>query len=419
MMAKADRRPGVIVIGSDFRALGMIRSLGRRHVPCVLIDNLPRSAWFSRYVVKRFHWRGRMGRREFLEFLLQIADKYQLQQWLLLPMSDETVELVARNHEELASLYQLVTQPWDILCWANEKHLAYQIAQELDIPYPQTWYPLCADDLTHMTPTFPLIVKPVSSLGLQQELRLKALPARDEEELLAQYRLASSILDPRQILIQEVIPGDGHTQFSLAAYCKEGRVLAWMTARRTRQYPIDYGLSSSFVEAIEVPEIVEPARQLLARMGLSGMVEVEFKYDQRTGEYKLLDINTRPWGWHTLALACGLDFPWIQYCDVFYEVPAVPIPHYGYRWMRVPTDVPAAILEIRAGITSPRAYLRSLPGKTTFSVLDWRDPLPVFGDFASAAIRLFSVFRLRRRRLQALRMIAYRNEQEETRVFAK
>ncbi len=419
MMAKAERRPGVIVVGSDFRALGMIRSLGRRRIPCVLVDNLPRSAWLSRYAVRRLRWQERMDRRGFLEFLLRLADEYHLQQWLLVPMSDETVEMVARNHEELALRYQLVTQPWDILRWANEKHLVYQIARELDIPYPQTWYPLCEDDLKQIPPTFPLIVKPVSSLGLQQELRLKALPARDEEELLAQYRLASRFLDPRQILIQEVIPGDGQTQFSLAAYCKKGRALTWMTARRTRQYPIDFGLGSTFVEAVEVPEIVEPARQLLTRMQISGMVEVEFKYDQRSGQYKLLDINTRPWGWHTLAPACGLDFPWIQYCDAFYEVPAVSIPHYGYRWRRVPTDVPAALQEMRAGILSPRAYLRSLLGKTTFSVFDWRDPLPVFSDIASAALRLCSVFRLRRRRLQVQRMLTYGNGQGEARAFAK
>ena len=418
-MRQSNHQPGAIVIGSDFRALGMIRSLGRRHIPCVVIDNLPRSAWFSRYAAKRLRWRGRMDGRAFLEFLRRIADEYHLQQWLLLPMSDETVELVARNHEALAPLYRLVTQPWDILRWANEKHLVYQVARELDIPYPQTWYPGCEGDLRTIQAAFPLIIKPVASLRLQQELRLKALPARDKEELLAQYRLASEILDPEQILVQEVIPGDGQTQFSVAAYCKEGRTLAWMTARRTRQYPIDYGLGSSFVEAVEVPEIVEPTRQLLARMRLSGMVEVEFKYDRRTEQYKLLDINTRPWGWHTLALACGLDFPWIQYCDAFHDVPVIPAPRYGYRWIRVLTDLPAALQEMQAGITSPRAYLRSLPGKTTFSVLDWRDPLPVFGDFASAVVRVFFPFLARRRRLQSWRQAANNSSKRILRIFAK
>ena len=53
---------------------------------------------------------------------------------------------------------------------------------------------------------------------------------------------------------------------------------------------------------------------------------------------------------------------------------------YRYHWIRTLTDIPAGMQEIRAGITTLPAYLKSLKGKTAFSVLDWRDPLPVFGD---------------------------------------
>jgi len=188
-------------------------------------------------------------------------------------------------------------------------------------------------------------------------------------------------------MIQEAIPGDGRTQYSLAAYCKEGYALLTMTARRTRQYPIDFGLSSCFVEAIEVPDIQEPAEKLLAAMHITGMVEVEFKYDRRDGQYKLLDVNLRPWGWHTLCIACGLDFPFIQYNDVLGYPPAPITPRYGYRWVRLLTDIPAGIQEIHAGITTVRAYLRSLAGNIVFSVFDWRDPLPTFGDFFTALSR--------------------------------
>ena len=51
------------------------------------------------------------------------------------------------------------------------------------------------------------------------------------------------------------------------------------------------------------------------------MVEVEFKYDSRDGQYKLLDVNLRPWGWHTLGTACGLDFSYIHYKDILGDAP--------------------------------------------------------------------------------------------------
>lgn len=394
-----DCKPGVVVVGSDYKALGVVRSLGRRHIPCIIVDNLPRSAWFSRFVAKRFLWHGHMDDTAFLHFLLSIAREHHLEQWILFPLPDETVELVARHVKELSSLYQLVTQEWHIVQWANDKRLTYRLAQEMDVACPRTWYPRGEHDILSMDITFPALIKPVTSARLQHALRLKALPASNREELLAQYHRAATIIDPEHILIQEIIPGDGRTQYSVAAYCKEGRVLASMTARRTRQYPIDYGLSSSFVEAIEVPVLFGLAEKLLGHMRVSGMVEVEFKYDQRDEQYKLLDINLRPWGWHTLSIACGLDFPFMQYCDLLGEPLPIKTPRYGYHWVRLLTDIPAGLHEVRAGITTSGAYLRSLLGlsKTVFSVLDWRDPLPVLGDFASAAVRSISAMRARRK----------------------
>lgn len=386
-MPQRIHRPGVVVLGSDYKALGIVRSLGKRRIPCIVVDNLPRSAWFSRYVVKRFRWHGPMDTSAFLQFLLRIAKDHHLKQWILFPLPDETVELVARHREELSEIYQLVTQAWDIIKWANDKRLTYRLAQEIGVPCPKTWYPLCEDDLGAMEIRFPVILKPTTSAHLQHALRLKALPANTHDELVAQYRRAATIVAPEHILLQENIPGDGRFQFSVAAYCKEGQVLASMTARRTRQYPIDYGLGSSFVEAIEVPTILKLAEQMLNRLGITGMVEVEFKYDSRDCLYKLLDINVRPWGWHTLCMACGLDFPLMQYCDLLGQLPKITVPHYGHQWARLLTDIPAGFHEVQAGITRPGAYLRSLLRKTVYSVADVHDPLPALGDFASAVIR--------------------------------
>ncbi len=381
-------RLGAVVLGSDFKALGVVRSLGRQGVPSVVIDNLPRSAWFSRHVVKRFRWHGLMEGPAFLNFLLNIGKEHHLERWVLFPADDKVVEFVARNSRHLASIYQLVNQEWDIVRWGYDKRLTYRMAGETGVPYPQTWYPASEDDLRALEVTFPAIIKPAISIRLQQGMDLKALPASNHEELLNQYRLIASILCPEEVMIQEVIPGDGRTQYSVAAYCKEGRTLISMTARRTRQYPIDYGLSSSFVEAIEVPALFGPAEKLLQFMRISGMVEVEFKHDPRDQRYKLLDINVRPWGWHTLCIACGLDFPYIQYCDALGQAPVAISPRYGYHWVRLLTDIPAGIQEVRAGITTPGDYLRSLVGNTVFSVFDVRDPLPALGDIVVALSRL-------------------------------
>ncbi len=383
------RTSGVILLGSDFKALGVIRSLGQRGIPCMVIDNHPRSAWFSRYVIRHFRWHSQMDDDAFVSFLLNIGKKYHLEQWVLFPTQDEVVQLVSCNASQLSQLYRLVTQDWNVVQWANDKRLTYRMAQETGVPCPKTAYPTTEDELAALEIAFPVIIKPAISVKLQYATRLKALPANSRAELLTQYRRALETISPDEVMVQEIIPGDGRTQYSVAVFCQEGRILTGMTARRTRQYPIDYGLGSSFVEAVSVPILFELAEKLLLHMRVSGMVEVEFKYDQRDQQYKLLDINVRPWGWHTLCIACGLDFPYLQYCAALgLEQPSLPSkPRYDHHWVRMLTDIPAGIQEIRAGMTTPYAYVRSLFGKTAFSVLDWRDPMPALGDFQVACSR--------------------------------
>jgi predicted ATP-grasp superfamily ATP-dependent carboligase len=262
------------------------------------------------------------------------------------------------------------------------------MAEEVGVGAPRTWYPKASGDLDAMVFAFPVIVKPAISVRLQYVLRLKALPARSLSELHRQYDRAASILHPDEIMVQEIIPGGGSQQYSVATYCRDGEPIVGMTARRIRQYPIDYGLGSSFVRAVEVPELFEPAAKLLRFMRVTGMAEVEFKQDPRDGRFKLLDINVRPWGWHTLGGVCGLDFPYIQYRDLIeQQAPASLSPRYGRQWVRLLTDLPAGFQEMRAGTLSPFAYLRSLIGRNTGSVFDWRDPLPAFGDLGSALAR--------------------------------
>jgi predicted ATP-grasp superfamily ATP-dependent carboligase len=181
-------------------------------------------------------------------------------------------------------------------------------------------------------------------------------------------------------MVQELIPGGGKDQFSYAALCVEGSPLVSMTARRTRQYPLDFGRASSYVESVDLPEIEAISRRLLGAIGLTGLVEVEFKRDPRDGSYKLLDINSRVWGWHTLAQRAGVDFPYLLWRLIHRQsVPQIRA-QKGVRWIRMFTDLPAAIAEIRLGRLTVLDYLRSLSGPLVFAIFAIDDPLPALLD---------------------------------------
>ncbi|HVB71938.1 MAG TPA: hypothetical protein VNE38_00135, partial [Ktedonobacteraceae bacterium] len=179
-MRQPKSKPGAVVLGSDFKALGVVRSLGKRGIPSVVIDNQPRSAWFSRYVTKRFKWNGEMDDDAFLHFLLSVGKVYQLDQWMLFPLQDEVVEFVARNTSQLSQVFQLVTQDWDTVQWVCDKRLTYRMAQNIGIPYPQTWYPTNERDLQGLEITYPAILKPANSIKFQHATHLKAITVHND-----------------------------------------------------------------------------------------------------------------------------------------------------------------------------------------------------------------------------------------------
>jgi len=96
--------PGVLVLGSDFKALGVIRSLGRHGIPAIVVDSQPRSAWFSRYVKQRLSWRGSLEDPTLADYLLQIGRDLHLQDWMLVAAQDDAVGLVAEHHDALAMI---------------------------------------------------------------------------------------------------------------------------------------------------------------------------------------------------------------------------------------------------------------------------------------------------------------------------
>jgi len=284
--------------------------------------------------------------------------------------------LLAKFHAELSRRYRVSTPTWEVLRWAYDKRLTYQLAAQERVDHPATMYPASEADLEGGECSFPAILKPAAHAGVNRFTADKAWPVANREELVARYREARELIPPELILVQERIPGGGESQFSYAALCRDGQPIASLTARRTRQYPVDFGYSSSFVETLEVPEIVAPSQRLLAAMRYMGLVEIEYKFDARDGRYKLLDINPRLWTWSPLGARAGTDFPYLLWRMMTNQNVEEQTARTGVRWMRASTDFPAAIHEMLRGRLSLGAYLRSFRSPVQFALMAADDPLP-------------------------------------------
>lgn len=380
--SQPSRVPGAVVLGGDYQGLGIVRSLGRIGVPVVVLDDERSISRYSRYTTRYLHVEDLRTAEGIVAALLDAGARFDLAGWLLFPTRDEQVAAISRNRSALAEVFRVPLPDWNVVQFAWDKRKTYEFAQRCQVPIPRTWCPISADKLDSLDLPFPLALKPAVKEHFFYATHAKAWRVDSRKDLHEKFQCASHVLDPSEILLQDFIPGDGRHQFSFCAFFKEGRALGSMIARRRRQHPHDFGRASTFVETIDLPVLEGLSQRFLGGIGYYGLVEVEFKLDPRDGQFKLLDVNARTWGYHTLGFSAGVDFALLLYLDQVCGDVEFCRGRPGISWIRLLTDLPTGFLDVISGRLRPRDFVKSLRHFNIEAVFNLEDPLPGLAEVA-------------------------------------
>jgi predicted ATP-grasp superfamily ATP-dependent carboligase len=371
-------KPGVVITGGDFQALGVLRTLAKKNIPVILLDSELCIGKYSRYEKKFYKSPTSSEREKYVNFLIELAKKEKISDWVIFPNSDEAVFILSKYKDILKEYYRIPTPAWDITQNVYIKEKTYKIAEKHNIPVPKTYYPKSLEELIGMDLQYPVVIKPSIRDNFYSKVKTKAYRINNREELIKTYKYICTVIDPSEVLIQEFIGGGPKQLFSFCPFFKNGKAATGVMARRTRQHPMDFGHATTFAETVNIPEMRELAEKFLSLIGYYGIAEVEFMKDPNNGNYKLLEVNPRVWGWHTLAIAAGVDLPYILYQDMIGEKLDVQQALNHTNWVRLLTDVPTVCLEIVKGNMKISDYIASMKGKKEFAVFSFADPLPFF-----------------------------------------
>jgi predicted ATP-grasp superfamily ATP-dependent carboligase len=373
----ASERPvGALVVGGDYQGLGVVRSLGRREIPVFVIDDEPSIARFSRYTTRSLRVPPMREEDRIVEIVMDVGRRYGLEGWVLYPTRDEMVAAFAKHRDELSTLFRVPTPAWESIRPAWDKRRTYELANELGIPAPATVTVDDAAELRGSDLTLPVALKPAIKEHFIYVTKVKALRADSPDELDEVFRQTCTVIPPREVMVQELIPGNGECQFSYCAFFKDGKPIAKMLVQRARQRPALFGRSSTYVETVDKPELEEPSERFLRAIDYYGLVEMEYKLDARDGRYKLLDVNTRTWGSHTIGWPAGVDFAYMLYRDQLGQEVEPVRARAGVKWIRFATDLPTSLEQIFRGRLSWRPFLKSLTSFDIEAVFARDDPLP-------------------------------------------
>jgi D-aspartate ligase len=389
-------RKGALILGGAHGSLEIARSLGRRGIPVWLVTADNPLASLSRFVERSLRWSGPRDSSA-LAFLTDLVRSHGLDGWVLFAGGDDDVWFVAQNHAALGALFTLTTPAWDKIRWTHDKRAMNARAAELGVAHPLTRQVRSRDELAALEITFPVILKPAVRQGRNAFVDAKAWRADDAATLRTRYDEAKTLVGADTIMIQELIPGNGTAQYSYAAVWDGGKPVASLVAQRRRQYPVEFGFTSTLVETIDQPQIEADACRFLSSLDYSGLVEVEFKYDARDRRYKILDVNARAWSWIALGAAAGIDFPALQWRLAADEQVAPHKAPRGAGWLYFSRDLAASVQEMLSGGLSPAAYLKAFRTPLALATFAWDDPVPALLDVPLSAVRVAARWLARRK----------------------
>jgi predicted ATP-grasp superfamily ATP-dependent carboligase len=381
--------PGV-VLGLGQNGLATVRALARRGVPVIGLDeNLDRPTAQTRLCLRLRH--GAAGTEDaLLPTLLELGQRLP---WkgVLFPSGDLNLQVISEHREVLAPYFHISLPEKETVRLVLDKvaFSAWASQQKLPIPRTQVLGP-DGPGAVDLDIAYPAILKPsLSDARWRAQHSVKLYEVGSPDELLRRWDALPP--DHGPMLLQECIPGpDTQLVFSLTYLNRAGEPLAMFTGRKLRQFPPRFG-TSSMAESRWDPEVAELSLTILSALEYVGYASVEFKRDPRDGQLRIIEVTGRTWYPHGLATRCGINLPWLAYCDRL-DVPVERPRRFlsGVKWIDEDRDLRSALAYRRRGELTLAAWLASYRGRRTYARAAWDDPAPFLHTarrWASAALR--------------------------------
>jgi predicted ATP-grasp superfamily ATP-dependent carboligase len=379
--------PPVLILNLFYSGLAIARDFAGSGVRVIGLSSR-RNVYgnFTRHCEIRFTPDSRDEPAELAEFLVRQAG--ELGGGIIFPTRDLDLVFLDQFREELAAHYRLALPSRASLMQVLDKQALARAAQLAGIPVPRTFVLSSEEEVSGLAGEieFPCVVKPVSSHqwrggdNWEKVGGRKAFLVETLDELQSEYRRVRTAHPA--ILVQEWVPGTTEDIVIVGAYVGENaEPRAYFTARKVLQIPDDFG-TGCIVQSEPIGDIVEPTLRLWRELDYRGMAEVEYKYDQRTREYKLIEMNARHWDQHELSRAAGANLSVTAYNDLV--SPGVSLlndkrsihPAGRVKWIAEDELFFFALQSIYHGGFRPKRFWRWISGPRILGIFAWSDPWP-------------------------------------------
>lgn len=227
------------------------------------------------------------------EFIACLLEKVkELKPKVLLPTHDEGI-IIARHRDKFPRWLIIPIETEQKLINLSNKKIATQLAEEAGVPIPKVYN--SSDEIT----SFPVVFKSVIGNSAKDVFFPKSKSELDS--LIERYT-------GKETLIEEWIGGG-----DVCVDCLRYGDFFQASVYRALVTKTDGGGTTTQREIIEMPQLIEYARQFLAHVDYNGVCGIDFRVDPDNDRVAFIEMNARFTGGLATPIAAGFDIPSILY----------------------------------------------------------------------------------------------------------
>ena len=260
------------------------------------------------------------GEERWLSFLIEWMSTNSKNPFILIPTSDEYVELIAKYQSELNYVAKFLVPNYHAVGVILNRDKQFESAENAGIKVPKTLAYHNEDWQPDNTIIYPLAIKPLNMNVWKTKMTNKGFLVSDREELDKALREVRS--KQLEFMVQEVIDGPNTNNFEVNTILLPNGTYFQHTIQKLRQLPDRFGTATAIRSSVH-KELEALAIKLLNKEGLWGFSNMEFKYCDKRKDYYYIENNPRVWLQVNFTKNMGINFPLIYYSFLSNE----PIPN--------------------------------------------------------------------------------------------
>lgn len=237
----------------------------------------------------------------------QALNQHKNEQFYYLPLSEEsTLHFYDFIKEESSFKISFLLPEKGIFELTRNKKEFQKFCEDNSLPVPRSYNKQNIDELS--ADFRPVVAKKTIGAG---SVGMKYVETEDQLHILENINYESYLIQEKIESRQNI-----HGGFYL---CEEGKVLVYHGHLRIRTFP-DKGGVTVFSKADLNEELKAIGERLLKKLNWNGFAMIEFMFDKKNKEWKIIELNPRLWGSVMLSEFCN-SFLLINYLNLCQDKP--------------------------------------------------------------------------------------------------